>query len=102
MNPIGKQAMNATKNVSFPIGSVIVKEKYEIDQSTYKMKPHSPPKLMTVMIKRQKGYSPTTGDWEYLVTKGDGELQTRGKIAKCQNYHAKRKKTDYVFRTYRE
>lgn len=102
VNAIGKQAMRATKNVSFPVGSVIIKEKYEIDKTTYKMKPNSPPKLMTVMIKRQKGYSPTTGDWEYLVTKGNGELQARGKIAKCQNCHAKQKNTDYVFRTYRE
>lgn len=102
VNGIGKQAMNAAESVGFPEGSVIVKEKYETVKSSLKIKPDSPPKLMTVMVKRKKGYAPKTGDWEYLVTKGSGELQERGKIERCQNCHAKRKKTDYVFRTYRE
>ncbi len=49
----------------FPKGSVIVKEK---------MAPHSEgstPLLYTIMIKRERGYNPPFGDWEFEVASGD-------------------------------
>jgi hypothetical protein len=94
VNDLGRKAMLEMKNPTFPQGSVIVKEKLT-NQSI------SEPELLTVMIKREKGFNPETGDWEYMVTDGAGTtVQARGKLANCQACHLSRPNTDYIFRTY--
>ncbi|MBS1793105.1 MAG: cytochrome P460 family protein [Acidobacteria bacterium] len=79
---------------SFPAGATIVREKLlRADDAQ--------PALVTVMIKREKGFSPKTGDWEYAVV--DGPLdrivkrETTGSCSKC---HAQAAATDFVFKTY--
>jgi hypothetical protein len=94
VNDLGRKAMLEMKNPAFPKGSVIVKEKF-MNQSI------SEPELLTVMIKREKGFNPETGDWEYMVTDGAGKtVQARGKLENCQACHLSRPGNDYIFRTY--
>jgi hypothetical protein len=94
VNDLGRKAMLEMRNPAFPKGSVIVKEKLANQSSPE-------PELLTVMIKREKGFNPETGDWEYVVTDGSGTtVQARGKLDNCQACHLSRPGTDYIFRTY--
>jgi Cytochrome P460 len=94
VNDVGKQALTAQLTPHFPVGSIVVKAKLT--------KPNSAsPELCTVMLKREAGYNPMGGDWEYFVTDGAGkQVQERGKIARCLSCHADQKETDYIFRYY--
>lgn len=94
VNDIGKHAMLEEKSPRFPQGSIIVKEKLTSPESTK-------PELLTVMIKREAGFNPKNGDWEYMATDGAGkEVQERGKLESCQACHSLYEKTDYVSRFY--
>jgi hypothetical protein len=94
VNDIGRKAMLEKKAPRFPPDSVIVKEKLSD-------KNNPAPELLTVMIKRGKGFNPTSGDWEYMVVDGTGSNVTaQGKLENCQSCHTARPGTDYVFRTY--
>src|SRR5215217_4210495 len=70
VNKIGARVMSSQEQ-SFPIGTIIVKEKFYSDRIELKEK--SKPTLFTVMIKRESGYNPESGDWEYAVVSGDGK-----------------------------
>ena len=94
VNNAGKQAMFA-KQPRFPEGSVIVKQKLGAFYERNK------PLLYTVMRKREAGYNPAVGDWEFLVYAGDGkQLQASGKLENCQACHVGKKDSDFVFRPY--
>ena len=94
VNEIGKDAMMQEKHPRFPQGSVIVKEKLPSKDS-------SSPELLTAMIKREAGYNPENGDWEYMALDGMGkEVQARGRVESCQFCHMMVKDTDYVSRNY--
>ena len=94
VNDVGRHAMMEEKTPLFPQGSVIVKEKLTTPTS-------STPELLTVMLKRERGYNPESGDWEYMVVDGTGQsVQARGKLENCQSCHLMDKDTDYVSRAY--
>jgi hypothetical protein len=94
VNELGTKAMMHEKNPRFPQGSVIVKEKLPSKDSTT-------PELLTVMFKREAGFNPENGDWEYMVSDGAGqEVHARGRLEKCQSCHTMVKDTDYVYRNY--
>ncbi len=94
VNGPGKNAMMKEKHPRFPQGSVLVKEKLSHKESTS-------PELLTVMVKREAGYNPENGDWEYLSVDGTGkEVHERGRLEKCQSCHIMQKATDYVSRSY--
>ena len=94
VNEVGKQAMMQMKSPVFPLGSVIVKEKLVSKDSTS-------PELLTAMRKREPGYNPGNGDWEYMVLNGPGKtVQARGKLDKCQGCHLMNQGSDYVSRNY--
>ena len=94
VNGVGENAMMREKRPRFPQGSVIVKEKLPSEES-------SSPELLTAMIKREPGYNPGNGDWEYMVTDGPGKaVQARGQLETCQACHTMVKNTDYVYRSY--
>ncbi len=94
VNEIGRHAMMEEKTPQFPQGSVIVKEKLTTAKS-------ATPELLTVMVKREHGYNPESGDWEYMIVNGDGlTVQERGKLENCQSCHLMDKNTDYVSRNY--
>ena len=94
VNELGTNAMMHERNPRFPQGSVIVKEKLPSKDSTS-------PELLTVMIKREPGYNPGNGDWEYMALDGDGkEVRARGRLEKCQACHQRAEHGDYVHRNY--
>jgi len=94
VNAVGRAAMMTAGNVVFPVGTIIVKEKrHTIDQSR--------PELLTVMLKRSKGYNPDTGDWDFAVLDGDAaSVQAQGKLENCMKCHKTVASSDYVFRPY--
>ncbi|HEY6243907.1 MAG TPA: cytochrome P460 family protein [Pyrinomonadaceae bacterium] len=97
VNDIGKAAMLEQKVPMFPEGSVIVKEKWAISFRS----DATSPELLTVMRKRDDGYDPDKGNWEYMVFDGTGQtLQADGKLENCQGCHMQHRATDYVTRVY--
>ena len=91
VNPLGKESM--LKNLTFPVGSVIVKEKH--------LEPNGPTELSTVMIKRSKGFNPDCGDWEFATLGSSGKKVTSsGKIQSCMSCHMTQKNADFTYRTY--
>lgn len=94
VNDVGRTAMMEQAKPNFPEGSVIVKEKLPEKSS-------QTPELLTVMIKRAKGFNNENGDWEYLVVDGSGtKIEAQGKLENCQGCHLANRQKDYVFRTY--
>jgi Cytochrome P460 len=94
VNDVGREAMVTQKNPTFPVGTVIVKEKLPSKES-------QTPELLTVMIKQKEGFNEASGDWEYAVMDGTGtRLEGRGDLQNCQSCHVAKQGSDYVFRTY--
>lgn len=94
VNDPGRRPLMEQKESRYPRGSIIVKEKLTTKES-------QSPELLTVMVKREPGFNPKNGDWEYMVFDGPGEkLFARGKLDKCQACHATYDYQDYVSRNY--
>jgi hypothetical protein len=92
-NPQAAASVDNHDKWVFPEGSVLVKEKRsKPDDKT--------PELATVMIKRQAGYYPEGGDWEYAVVDAKGKTLEDGKIQRCASCHAQYAKTGYAVLTY--
>ena len=93
VNNIGREAMFSKESQRFPEGSVIVKEKIgSEDRATL---------LYTLMRKREPGYNPVVGDWEFSVVAGNGtELEANGKLENCQACHIRKRDSDFIFRPY--
>jgi hypothetical protein len=94
VNDAGRRAMLEEKSPRFPAGSLVVKEKLTTRDS-------SDPELLTAMLKREAGYDPEGGDWEYLVLDGRGrDVRARGKLETCRACHQAYPDTDFVARNY--
>ena len=94
VNPTGQHALTLERSPHFPEGSIIVKEKLSSATSTT-------PELLTVMVKRQRGYNPASNDWEFLVVNGDTKtIIERGKLEHCTACHASQRGNDFIFRNY--
>jgi hypothetical protein len=94
VNEIGRAAMMTQRTPRFPTGSMIVKEKLSSQASTT-------PELLTAMVKREQGFNPESGDWEYVVLNGSAEeITERGKLRSCQDCHHVYQRSDFVTRTY--
>jgi hypothetical protein len=94
VNNIGRTAMFAKNPEQFPVDSIIVKEKIK-DSETRQ------PVLYTIMRKRERGYNPKLGDWEFSVVGPNGtEVQGTGKLENCQSCHVNVSDSDFVFRSY--
>lgn len=94
VNAIGKNEMLTKKNPKFPVGTVVVKEKLSSPES-------QTPELLTVMIKRKKGFNPEVGDWEFMTLDGLAkEVTARGKLESCQTCHLDYKQNDFITRIY--
>jgi hypothetical protein len=90
VNAKGASAMMTEGHPAFPEGSMIVKEKLYTSVG-------KDPVVLTVMIKREKGYNPESRDWEYLVLDGPAtKIVERGKLSKCNECHEKYDDTDFV------
>jgi len=94
VNKTGRATMLGQAQGPFPVGTVIVKEKF----SSLKSKE---PQLLTVMIKRGKGYDVRQEDWEYLALDGQGR-RFPGKqiVSHCQSCHQNSALKDHVYRNY--
>ena len=95
VNKVGRDAMFAKAVQRFPEGSIIVKEKISTHFEGRK------PLLYTLMKKREPGYNPKVGDWEFSVVGPDGkQLQASGKLENCESCHKAKGASDFVFRPY--
>jgi hypothetical protein len=94
VNSLGREEMMTKRSPKFPIGSMIVKEKLRSHDSTK-------PEMLTAMIKREAGYNPESGDWEYLVLDGAAsKIVEQGKLTRCSGCHRPYKFSDFITRTY--
>jgi len=89
----GRDAMLTGKGV-YPEGTIILKQKF-----------HDPaaktPVVYTGMLKREKGYNPQAGDWEFFVLNGTAtRIRESGRLQSCIACHAPFKSTDFVSRRY--
>jgi hypothetical protein len=78
------------------LGAIVVKEKYLGG-------PEDPGRLYGYarMIKREAGYYPEGGDWEYEYVELIPERkEARGRLTNCAGCHASAKERDFVFRSY--
>jgi len=92
-NPLAAQALASEGPVTFPVGAVIVKEKYSGPKT---VKPDVV--AIGLMIKRAAGFDPTHGNWDYAYYEPAlGVIQTAEQTAYCANCHAGAAATDYVY-----
>lgn len=84
----------ANTAASLPANSVVVKEKFANVED-------AAPVALGVMIKREAGYDPEGGDWEYVYLDGRNfERVTRGQLASCRSCHASQSNADFLFRAH--
>jgi hypothetical protein len=94
VNDAGRRAMLEELRPRFPVGALVVKEKLPARDA-------KEPELLTAMLKREAGFDPEGGDWEYLVLDGQGrEVRARGKLESCRACHQAVADTDFVSRNY--
>lgn len=80
----------------YPAGSIIVRERFISTEG-------QGPNTVIAMVKRENGFSPETGDWEFLVFDGPSlGVQSRETVGSCATCHLGSKATDWVFRSYIE
>lgn len=80
----------------YPVGTFVIKEKLPSKSSNQ-------PELFTGMLKREKGFNPEAGDWEFMVIDGPAKsITTRGKISSCLDCHSRHQRTDYLTESWKE
>lgn len=96
VNPTGIAAFRARTTV--PAGTVVVKQKYAPDAPE-----SAEPVAIAAMTKRQPGYDPAHGDWEYAYEEyppGAPPKVSRGRIESCIDCHHAASDRDYLYRPY--
>ena len=88
VNSLAREFFNAAQ---FPPGAIIVREKLaKADDAR--------PQLLTVMIKRDRGFNPRANDWEFLMLDGaTNKILERQKEGSCLDCHASQKQRDFVY-----
>jgi hypothetical protein len=90
----GARGPLTTGKGSYPVGAVILKQKF-LDAKGTKTD------FYTGMRKREKGYHPGGGDWEYFMLDSQRSMVlARGKIDSCVGCHDQYRSTDFVSRRY--
>lgn len=85
----------------FAPGTVLLKEHYKSENGQ-----PGAPETITLMIKREKGYDPKAGDWEYSQFEPNGKMLMEGNSQRskifqnCTECHANIKERDYIFTTF--
>jgi hypothetical protein len=93
VSPEGADAMK-TNGVVFPVGTLILKVKFPA--ATAKS-----PELYTGMLKREQGFNPGCGDWEFFTLDGARRAITaRGTIQSCIKCHKYYSTSDFVTKAY--
>ncbi|MCM8535960.1 MAG: cytochrome P460 family protein [Lentisphaeraceae bacterium] len=87
--------------IKYPTGTIFLKEHF----FSNKGKPNIPMST-TLMIKREAGFDPENGDWEYMQYTKEGIETMRGKAdnpvikINCSDCHKNMAERDYVFATH--
>lgn len=90
----GGEAPMRTWAGTFPEGTIVLKEKFSDASGTNT-------ELFTGMIKREAGYNPECGNWEFFTLPGDAsKISMRGKIQDCMECHEEFKSSDFVTKEY--
>ncbi|MGH9932807.1 MAG: cytochrome P460 family protein, partial [Pyrinomonadaceae bacterium] len=77
--------------IQFPRGSIIVREKLANANDTKAQ-------LLSVMIKRARGFNPAANDWEFLLIDGAmTKVEVRQKKGKCLDCHKSQRARDFVY-----
>jgi hypothetical protein len=93
VNGLGKDRLLGVTEGEFPVGTILVKEKHTGDDATTS-------ELLTVMVKREKGFAPKVGDWEFLVLDGFAKAVQKGDSKTCVSCHTTVSKNDFVYADY--
>lgn len=94
-NALAAKALTGSVSV-YPVGAVIIKEKLADFSPPEATKPTN---SLGGMRKREAGYDPENGDWEYFYQAAGGILES-GKMANCTQCHSQKKPQDYVFKNW--
>jgi Cytochrome P460 len=90
----GEETAMRTPSGIFPEGTVVLKEKFSDATGTNT-------EQFTGMVKREPGYNPECGDWEFFVLPGDASgISERGKIQNCMECHEEYKNDDFIAKSY--
>ncbi len=93
VNEAGLETLKSGKG-NYPVGSVIVKQKYSNKEATTT-------ELFTIMRKMKPGYDNAHGDWEYSIVERTGMKElVSGRLEACIKCHESYARTDYVTRVY--
>lgn len=93
VNPEAMEEFKARRPL--PAGSVVIKEKHRGAEVDAHMTDYG------VMIKREPGYDPDNGDWEYAYVDLQGKQPVeRGRIESCIECHRRVAESDYLYRPY--
>lgn len=98
MNDLAAKAYR-TSAATYPVGSVIVKEKLAAGGAAGKAPTDAGWQHVGVggMIKRTAGYDPDGDNWEYFCAKDTSRKVESGRIANCALCHAGEATRDHVF-----
>lgn len=76
---------------TFPVGSILVREKNVLEDSPL-------PQTVIAMVKRDKGFSKDTNDWEFFLFDGYlMSLKGRETVGSCSKCHSAAARNDWVF-----
>jgi Cytochrome P460 len=90
-NAPARGPLGSLESQTFPVGSIIVREKLARADSEV-------PELLAVMMKRAPGFNPKAGDWEFLLVNGDAsKVIERQKKGSCLDCHASQRERDFVY-----
>ena len=93
-NPAAHAHLMAKRAGALPVGAAVVKEKLAGPKADRLV-------AYAAMIKRDAGYDPKHGDWEYVFADlGDRGKVQRGRLANCIACHSGAASRDYLFRPY--
>ena len=87
--------------LSYETGTVVLKENYLLENGVPQQ-----PSTVTLMIKRQPGYDPSAGDWQYIQFDAAGRILADGNSKNsatsiiCAECHHNMVDRDYIFSTF--
>ena len=92
VNSIGEPVSTGAADLPYPVGTIVVKE-------TFRPADGQPGRLagVTVMVKRDAGYDPDHGDWEYLNLSAGLRIRSAGALRACYECHIAATASDYIF-----
>ena len=92
VNDIGKATAYGEAAYPYPMGTVILKESYKGNGGV-----KGELGDITIMIKREDGYDPDNGNWEYVMANDELKVANQGKIGMCIGCHSAGSSKDFTF-----